>query len=252
MTIIGSGNVATHLGRRLKASGLEVAEVYSPNREHAHTLAAILGADIPDDLSTLSPNSDLYLLCVPDRFVKTVSDKLPHTMGIVAHTSGITPMKKLNKHMNHGVFYPLQTFSKDKAVRLQNVPFCLEASSEEVLKKLSGVASSLSQTVKEVDSTTRMQLHLAAVFVNNFVNYLYTVGSDLLAENGVPFDFLVPLIEETAKKIETLSPQQAQTGPAQRNDQSTLLLHQKLLSDHPNLQMLYNQMSNQIIQKYYE
>ncbi len=252
ITIIGSGNVASHMGKELKNSGLQVVEVFSPNRQHANNLAGLLNAGVSDNLSTLSPKSDLYLICVPDKFVKTVSDEIPFTTGIVAHTSGITPLSAVKRHINHGVFYPLQTFSKNSTIDFMSVPFCLEASSKDVLNQLYETASLLSCNVKNINSKNRMLLHLAAVFVNNFVNYLYSVSYELLNENNLSFDFLIPLIEETANKIKNTSPLQAQTGPAMRNDKHTIALHSKLLLEQPEIKHLYNEISNLIYQKYYE
>ena len=134
-------------------------------------------------------------------------------------------MELLAQHKNHGVFYPLQTFSKQKAVDFQQIPLCLEANTENNLALLKQVASALGGPIHFIDSSQRKALHIAAVFVNNFVNHLYTVGAQLCEEHQVPFSVLQPLIAETADKIKTLPPQQAQTGPAVRGDQLVLNEH---------------------------
>jgi predicted short-subunit dehydrogenase-like oxidoreductase (DUF2520 family) len=155
----------------------------------------------------------------------------------------------LSEKNRKGVFYPLQTFSKNREVNFNNVPICVEATEAEDLKLLMNLGKSLSEKVVEVNSEERTKLHLAAVFVNNFVNHLYAIGDDILSDNELPFDLLHPLIEETASKIKTLAPSQVQTGPASRGDQKTIEKHLHLLKEGP-ISVLYQQLTESITKKH--
>ncbi len=252
VTIIGAGNVATRLAEGLYNAGLTIAEIHSPSPEKTAVIAAKTKAKTCNDITALSPGSDLYLLCIPDRFIAEVSSQLPETEGIVAHTSGITPIDGIKKHENRAVFYPLQTFSANRKVSLDNVPFCIEASSDSVLDKVSQTAALLSSNVKTVNTEQRQFLHLAAVFVNNFVNFMYIAGEEILKEKQLPYDFLIPLIEETANKIKEINPHDAQTGPAKRMDFTTMDIHKKLLEGNRELSELYEKINSLIIKRYNE
>ncbi len=251
IALIGSGNVATHLGTSLQKAGYSITGVYSPTLLHARELAGKLNTVPLTALEQTDTTSDLILIAVPDRFTKEVSEALPKVQGIVAHTSGITPLSALNRHPNHGVFYPLQTFSAQRKIDLPEVPFCIEANTPAVENELMELAKSVSRNVNIINTRQRIQLHLAAVFVNNFVNYLYTVSSELLEKENLDFKFLQPLIEETTRKIKEIAPEAAQTGPARRNDTTTIEQHLKLLKDFPQYRQLYELFSNQIKKKYH-
>jgi predicted short-subunit dehydrogenase-like oxidoreductase (DUF2520 family) len=149
----------------------------------------------------------------------------------VIHTSGSVAIKKLSDKNRKGVFYPLQTFSKDSEVDFSEIPICLEAENSSDIELLKEMGKAISKNVQLINSEEREKIHLAAVFVNNFVNFLYQAGSDLLSENKLSFDLLKPLIKETANKISKLNPSEAQTGPARRNDQLTIEKQLHLLKD---------------------
>ncbi len=252
VSLIGSGNLATHLGISLQKSGLVINEVYSPQIHHAENLAKTLGCRPIDTLAGLSSSSNLYLICVSDRFIENVAKAMPVVNGIVAHTSGITSLDVLSIFSSYGVFYPLQSFTKERYVDLQKVPFCIEAFPADVFKPLSALASLLSHKVCQINTGQRMQLHLAAVFVNNFVNFLYVVAGDILRERELSYDFLLPLIEETAAKVLTVSPEKIQTGPARRNDNTTIDRHLEMLEKIPEYKLLYEKFTQLIKKKYYE
>ena len=223
VVLLGAGNVGTHLFRALSTSK-EISLIQWYNRT-ANALQEGEGkVETTTDIQKLE-EADLYLISVSDRHLSTLSEALGERQGLVAHTAGSIPMSRLAHHNNHGVFYPLQTFSKQKAVDFQHIPLCIEANTEGNLAVLNQVAKALGGPIHFIDSTQRKALHVAAVFVNNFVNHLYTVGAQLCEEHQVPFSILQPLIEETADKIKTLPPQKAQTGPAVRGDQLVLNDH---------------------------
>ena len=227
--IIGSGNVAQHLINAFaKSTAIELIQVYSRRKE---TLSHLLDADkITTELKQLQ-EADLYIIAVSDDAIATVSSQLPFENRLVVHTSGNVALDALDDKNRKGVFYPLQTFSKDKAVDFKTIPICLESQNPNDFQLLEKVAGDLSNSVFAISSEQRKALHVAAVFVNNFVNHLYQIGNEICNENQIPFEILKPLILETAQKINTLSPAEAQTGPAKRNDVKTIEAHQLFLSN---------------------
>jgi len=252
ISFVGAGNVATHLALAVKAAGFEVRDVFSLHKKHADALARRVGARPVGLLQDLDRETDLYILAIPDKTVKAVAHALPSVKGIVAHTSGITPLEVLHHLSRYGVFYPLQTFSKERNPDISEVPFCLEAGSEEVLSALKEVAQELSAFTYEINSEQRKYLHLAAVLVNNYTNYLYRMAFDILEEKQIDTSLLMPLIEETFSKIKEMTPHKAQTGPARRKDLPTIEKHLSLLKEFPQYKELYSLFAEQIIKKYYE
>lgn len=227
--IIGSGNVAQHLiSAFAKSTAVELIQVYSRQKEAlSHLLDA---AKIATDFNQLL-EADLYIIAVSDDAIATVSSQLPFKDRFVVHTSGSVALDALDTKNRKGVFYPLQTFSKDKPVDFKTIPICLESENATDFQLLEKVAKDLSDKVFAISSEQRKALHVAAVFVNNFVNHLYQIGNEICNENQIPFEILKPLILETALKINTLSPAEAQTGPAKRNDVKTIEAHQLFLSN---------------------
>ncbi|MBT2160772.1 Rossmann-like and DUF2520 domain-containing protein [Zobellia barbeyronii] len=220
VSILGTGNVATHLFKAFsKSDEIEIVQVIGRNKKALLALAP--EEKITSDFSNLN-ESDIYIIALSDNSIKTVSELLTHKNKLIVHTSGSTPMNELSRHERHGVFYPLQTFSKSNELDFKKVPICLEAENKEDLVLLKKLANLVSENVYEIHTEQRKSLHLAAVFVNNFTNHLYHMGSEICKENNVRFEILSPLIQETARKIETLSPYEAQTGPARRNDSKTI------------------------------
>jgi predicted short-subunit dehydrogenase-like oxidoreductase (DUF2520 family) len=229
ITIIGSGNVAQHLIDAFAKSGaVEIIQVYSRSQKQISPL--LDSSKITNDWNTLA-EADLYIIAVSDDAIANVSSQLPFENRLVVHTSGSAPITLLDDKNRKGVFYPLQTFTKGKPIDFKTIPFCLETQFENDYPILGEVAKSISDSVFSIDSHQRKALHVAAVFVNNFTNYLYQLGNEICQENHVPFDILKPLILETAEKLLTLSPEDAQTGPAKRNDISTIAAHESFLSN---------------------
>lgn len=223
ITIIGSGNVAQHLIKAFTKSELvEIVQVYSRKKE---TLSSLIEFDkITSDFEELQ-ESDLYIIAVSDKAIADVSKQLPFQNRIVVHTSGAASLDVLDAKNRKGVFYPLQTFSKNKEIDFSIIPLCLEAENTFDFRVLETVAKSVSNAVFAINSDQRKALHVAAVFVNNFTNHLYHIGQEICEEHQVPFEILRPLIQETAEKINTLNPVDAQTGPAKRNDSVTIDAH---------------------------
>jgi predicted short-subunit dehydrogenase-like oxidoreductase (DUF2520 family) len=231
--IIGSGNVAQHLIRAFSnpavlASKIELSQVFSRQKDK---LAHLLSSDkVVTDFKDLA-EADLYIMAISDDAIAKVSTQFPFKNRLVVHTSGSVAMTDLDSKNRKGVFYPLQTFTIDKAVDFKTIPICLEAENQSDYAIVEKVAKSISNTVVPIDSHQRKALHVSAVFVNNFVNHLYQIGQEICEENQVPFEILKPLILETVEKIMVLSPKEAQTGPAKRNDIATIESHQLFLSN---------------------
>lgn len=223
ITIIGSGNVAQHLIKAFSASSLvEIIQAFSRKKED---LLHLLDPEkIVTEFSALK-EADLYIISVSDNAISEVSSQLPFDNQLVVHTSGTTSIDVLDPKNRKGVFYPLQTFSKSKAVDFSIIPICLETENQEDYAILETTAKSISNAVFAISSEQRKALHVAAVFVNNFTNHLYQIGQEICEEHQVPFEVLRPLIQETAEKIKTLDPVDAQTGPAKRHDSVTTNAH---------------------------
>ena len=247
ITIIGAGNLATHLGRALLHKGFEINQVYSYAKDNAFELANELNAMPCDEIKFISDESDLYLVCIKDDKIQQVVNELSFKKKIVVHSSGSIPMDVLNQFANYGILYPLQTFSKEKEVIMENVPFCIEANNERTKKSLMDLAKVLSNNVQEINSEQRKMIHLAAVFACNFSNHMYTISEDILKQNNLDFNLLKPLILETAKKIQDNSPATVQTGPAKRNDKEVIENHVKQLENNSVYQDIYKLITETII-----
>jgi len=247
IVLLGSGNVATHLAKVLKATGEDVVQVYSPNLTHAKLLAGTIEAEGVNELTEIKQNADLYIISVKDDVIESVAKSLKNVAGLVVHTSGTTDIHILSSQVaNAGVFYPLQTFSKNKEVSFENIPLCIEASDVDQLAILKKLAAKISTQVYELDGEKRKVLHLAAVFACNFPNHLYALASQVLRQNDLDFEILRPLIAETADKVMHNLPENVQTGPAIRADENTLNKHLSMLNDMPELQNIYQILFNNI------
>ncbi len=245
--VIGTGKVARHLVGAFKNSEkVRVVQVAGRNKQALEYFSAEVHTTT--DLNNLSI-ADIYILALSDDAIGPVSARLPENDAMYVHTSGSTPMQSLSRHKRTGVFYPLQTFSLESRVNFREVPICLEAGNEEDMSLLEVVAQNISDKIYQVNSDQRSQLHLAAVFVNNYVNHLYHIGHTICRENDLPFEILRPLIRETSAKIEYLEPFEAQTGPARRGDLGTIQKQIDQLKD-PLHQSLYQQISESIQSTY--
>ncbi|GAA4198393.1 DUF2520 domain-containing protein [Pedobacter jeongneungensis] len=247
IVLLGSGNVATHLAKALKSKGEEIVQVYSQNLDNASLLTQLIGAEAIADLNEVKQDADLYIISVKDDAIGTVAASLKKVNGLVVHTSGTTDIDVLASQVRKaGVFYPLQTFSKSKEVSFENIPLCIEASDSDQLAILSNLAHKISSQVYELDGEKRKVLHLAAVFACNFPNHLYALANKILNQNGLDFEIIRPLIAETADKVMANLPENVQTGPAVRDDENTLNKHLSMLNDMPELQNIYQTLSNSI------
>lgn len=241
--------MATILGKALKQAGLSVLQIYNRTQSSAKNLAEELSCEYTDRLDRLAKEADLYLLCVSDNAIKLLIPQLGYLDDkLIAHTSGATPGSIFNDYFSrYGVFYPLQSLSKSQEVDLSQVPFCVDAHSEEDLQSLESLAHQLSGNVHRISDDQRRLLHVAAVFVNNFSNHLYDLMDHWLQEEEISFDLLRPLILGGAQKVQHLRPQEAQTGPAIRADVDTIQRHLDILEEkRPDLIQLYQDFTTSI------
>jgi len=246
VVFIGSGNVATHMARAFKAAGHNILQIWSATFANAAVLATDVAAEPIERLSEISVEADLIVISVKDDAIVDVVAQLGDLNALIVHSSGATTLDTLKSLKNYGVLYPLQTFSKNKALDFSQVPLCIEASDADSFATLQKLAESLSNAVYSVNTAKRKVLHLAAAFACNFVNQLYALSNDLLAQNQLDFELLRPLIVETAEKVQHLLPLEAQTGPAVRRDEKTLKSHLELLQGQLELTHIYQTLSDSI------
>lgn len=247
IVLIGAGRVATQLGKALKGADKEIIQVYSRTDTSAGQLAKLLDAKAETDLSKLETTADLYLIAVTDDALLQIAGLLKLDGKAVAHTSGSVPMDSLKQVSGyHGVFYPLNTFSKTKEIDLKKTPFCIEAGDTNTEQQLFELAKEISDDVRTINSQQRATIHTAAVFACNFTNFMFVNASEILKNAGLSFDILMPLIAETVHKLKTIDPKEAQTGPALRNDLNVLSKHIESLKHDADRQKLYELISRQI------
>ena len=242
--LVGSGNVATHLGIALQKGNYPIIQVYSRSIENAKKLAEKLNTNYTNDLTQLKA-ADLIIVSVNDNAISKVLSQIKNTS--IVHTSGSIGMNIFNDHFsNYGVLYPLQTFNKEVNLNISEIPFCIEGNNLAFEKQLTTLAKQLSNNVVLMDSEQRKQVHIAAVFACNFSNQMFSIADDLLAEKNLDFKILLPLIKQTIAKLSTNKPKTVQTGPAKRNDNNIIQEHIKHINKQE-VKDLYQEISNNII-----
>jgi len=250
IVIIGSGNVAAVLGRKFKAAGHTILQIYSRNAAAASELAYEWDTESTNYKITINKNADIYIIAVSDDAIDDVTADLKLPGKIVVHTAASIPKEVLKNVTTHyGVFYPLQSLRKEMK-SLPDTPIFYDGSDELTKRKLESLAKSiLREKVTEAGDEARLKLHIAAVVVSNFTNHLYALAEAFCRKEGLDFKQLLPLIEETALRIKDVSPHEAQTGPAARHDKETIQKHLELLKDHPQLKNIYLLLSESIQQE---
>lgn len=248
VSIIGFGNLAQHLitaFEKAESQGCEIklVEVYARKTEGLSALVPF--EKICTDLDQLAA-ADLYILAVSDSAIAEVSLLLPFKNRLVVHTSGGVPLDDLDHNNRKGVFYPVQSFTKNKEIDFSGIPIGLESQNSTDFQLIKKVASAISNAVFVINSDQRKALHLAAVFVNNFSNHLYSIADAICEEHHLPFEILKPLIRETTDKIMLISPDEAQTGPAKRGDTETIQAHLELITNE-NQRKIYQLLTQSIL-----
>ena len=247
--MIGAGNVATQLGLALKRANHKIIQVYSKHNPSAIELAKKLKSPFTTSLDEIISDADIYIISVKDDAIANVANHIRLNDKIIIHTSGsvaVDSIKSCSK--NYGVFYPLQTFSKNKKADFKKVPICLEANNKKTFKILETLAKSISNNIHKINSQQRINIHIAAVFACNFTNHFYVIADDILKSNKLSLDLIKPLIAETAEKIKNNSPIEMQTGPAIRGDKKTMDKHLKMITNKKYKQ-LYKLVSKSIEEK---
>ena len=249
IVMIGAGKLATSLGPALLEAGHEVMCVFSRTIESARTLGSRLDAQATDSTEELPTEADAYIVSVKDSALGELIPRITkgREQQLFVHTAGSMPLDVFKGYaLHYGVLYPMQSFSKERRVSFGEIPVFIEASDETARRATAGLASSVSQHVVPLSTADRKYLHLAAVFACNFVNHCYTLSADILQQHGLDFSVMLPLTDETARKVHELEPLKAQTGPAVRYDQNVIDMQAALLAGQPALQDIYRQLSKSI------
>lgn len=251
IVLIGAGNLATNLAISLKNHGFNILQIYSRTTESARKLANRIGCDFTVSIETLNNDADMYIVSVVDNalpdLISHIPDKYKHA--VFCHTAGSISIDVFSAHHfdKYGVLYPMQTFNKERIVDFENIPFFIESINEESDNALNQVAQTLSNRVYSVSTDARKILHIAAVFACNFSNHMYNISEYLLNKYNIPFDVMLPLIDETSAKIHYMSPKQAQTGPAARRDYKVIKEHIYILEKEKSIMDIYKLISDDII-----
>jgi len=247
IVLLGAGNLATQLGICLKENGFPIVCIYSRTIDSARKLGELLDVPYTNKLEKIPTNAELYIFAIKDDALPELLSNFPKTTGIWVHTAGSLPASVFEAYTDHyGVIYPLQTFSKHRKINFKEIPIFIEAKQEQDMLLLTDFARKLSEKVIPLSSEKRKYYHLAAVFACNFSNHTYTLASEILEKQDLDWEFLKPLIRETASKIEEITPQKAQTGPAIRYDRKVIDKQLELLEDDKSKQELYEKISRSI------
>lgn len=246
IAIIGSGNVAYHLAKAFKEAQIPIAQIFGRNKEELSKISTEL--NIPFSTENLA-KADLYIIAVSDSSIEEVSEIIKDKNCLVAHTSGSVSINSLQGNFRKAIFYPLQTFSKSKKLNYSKIPFFIDAENDSDKDLLKNLALNISKNVMFANDEKRKYIHLTAVFACNFVNHLYARAKEISDSQGIPFDYFLPLIDETTQKIHELEPKLAQTGPAKRGEEKVLQSHEALITDEEKLK-IYKTL-NESIKKMY-
>jgi predicted short-subunit dehydrogenase-like oxidoreductase (DUF2520 family) len=247
VVIIGSGSLATHLALTLHANGVLISQIYSRTSTNAEILADKVGCSYTSNISNLFSSADIYIYAINDNSLLKLLKKFELPVAIHIHTSGSLSISIFDGYAKkYGVLYPLQTFSKKRAVDFTNVPILIEACNSEIESDIYNFSKLISPKIYSITSEQRSKIHLAAVFACNFTNYMYDIAFDIVSKSGIGFEILQPLILETADKIKTLTPKDAQTGPAVRYDQNIIKKHLSLLNRSNDKKEIYKLLSKSI------
>jgi predicted short-subunit dehydrogenase-like oxidoreductase (DUF2520 family) len=247
IVIIGSGNVASILGNEFLKKKIKVLQVYSRTEAHAKKLASKLNCNYTSDVDQIEPSADLYLFTVSDSAIQSILKQGNWQGKTLAHTAGSVPLEIFKPFSeNYGVFYPFQSFTKERKIDLSETPFFIEGSNEQVTIQLQNLAQHISSKVEVASSQQRAILHLAGVFVSNFTNHMVTIAFNILKENNLPKESIYPLLKETVEKAIDINPEKAQTGPAIRNNKEILDKQVQMLQENPEWQKIYTFVSESI------
>lgn len=248
VSIIGAGNVAFHLTRAFVHNTIQVKQIYNRTLSKAEHIGEANKVRFTDKISELE-RADIFVIAASDQAIAELSLHIPYDDVMVVHTSGSMPLSELKGNYRKGVLYPLQTFTMGRVLEYDDIPFFIETENEEDSKLLHKFVSRVTTKIKEINSDQRLKMHMSAVWACNFVNHMYYIAEQMTEKSGLSFELLRPLIDETAAKIRDMSPLEAQTGPAKRNDQIIAEKHLNLI-ENPVYKDLYKSISDSISQIY--
>jgi len=247
IVFIGAGNLATQVALAFHRQEQFVCQVYSRTEESAKSLATLCNAESTTDLSAIIDDADLYIYAIKDAALSEIIPQIKTRNGLHVHTAGSLPITSFKEYQdNYGVFYPFQTFSKQRPVDFIRIPILIEANTEANTLILENIGKNLSQQVIRCSSKQRKSVHLSGVFACNFTNHMYAIAAKILTDANMPFEVLQALIDETSAKTHQLAPLDAQTGPAIRYDRNIIDKHLEALKDMPNECNLYEAISKNI------
>lgn len=248
IVFVGAGKLATNLSVALQKAGYTITQVYSRTEEAAKALGERIGCAWTNHLENIAKEADIYIYALTDSVLPHIaSQPIGNEEAIHLHTAGSMNKDVFSTKKRYGVLYPFQSFSKEQLVDFSHVPILTEGSDETVENTITKMAQRISERVYQADLEHRQRLHLAGVFANNFTNCMYAIAEEQLQKAGLPFDILLPLIKETAHRVETIAPRKAQTGPARRHDTNVMEKHIQLLQDDTSLETLYRIISTNIM-----
>jgi predicted short-subunit dehydrogenase-like oxidoreductase (DUF2520 family) len=252
VVIVGAGNVAYHITRALLENTVNVVQIFNRTLGKAQNFAEYYNINYTDKISEIV-KADIYIICTSDKVISETSYYIPFEDCLVVHTSGSIPLSALKGKYRKGIFYPLQTFSKKRSLEYDKIPFFIEAENKEDESILLNLANRISDEAYVVNSEKRLQIHMSGVWVNNFTNHLFYLANEICRKQDIPFEILKPLIKETFEKInDDITPYDAQTGPAKRNDNIVIQKHLSILESDSNLYQLYSILTNSILKTYHD
>lgn len=250
ITIIGFGNVGFHLTKALLNNGFKIHQIFNRNLNKANEFASTNQINLINNVKDLDYSADIYIFCLKDDVIEELLTELNFTDQLLLHTAG-----SINQNIfedfstNYGVLYPVQTFNRNIELNFDEIPLCIESNNLETLHNIKKIAESISNNVQQISSEERKNIHIAAVFANNYVNAMYAIAQEILEQKDIDFNVLRPLILETAKKVQSNTPIEVQTGPAIRKDSSTITNHIESLSDK-HLKYLYETIAKYIQERH--
>jgi predicted short-subunit dehydrogenase-like oxidoreductase (DUF2520 family) len=251
VVIIGSGNVSFHLVRSITGAGHKIVQIYNRTLSKAQLEASALKTEATDDLENIIKDADIYIICVKDDAISLLADKIDLNDKLIVHTSGTTSMHLLKSaSVNYGIFYPLQSFSKNLNIDFRRIPILIESNNAFLLQELTTFANSISDIVVPMSEEDRVHIHIAGVLVNNFTNHLFNMADQYLKDHKIDFSLLKPLISQTVEKLNYGTPAEMQTGPAMRNDLKTINAHLEMLRNQTSLHDIYDMLSKDILSQY--
>ena len=246
IAIVGAGSVGTNLHHAFELKGIRAELV------HARPLTAkeVTGYGLPVTGYGL-PVADVYIYTVVDHVLREVVSKVHAPKALHVHTSGSMPIDVFGEDKPHaGVLYFFQSFSREVLIDdWSGIPCFIEGRNIDDIAAIYSLAQTLTSRIYEANQQDRERLHIAGIFANNYTNLMYRIAEDVLKGTQIPFEALLPLIDQTSAKMHSMRPAEAQTGPAKRNDQAVINHHIDVIS---NLGFQISNFSSQEIASLYQ